>query len=130
MIQIERIDHIVLTVASIEATCTWYRQVLGMEARPFGSRVALHCGQQKINLHEMGKEIEPKGLNVGPGTADICLISATPLPAVIEHLRACGVEILQGPVVRVGALGPLDSVYVRDLDGNLVEISTPSIEPG
>jgi catechol 2,3-dioxygenase-like lactoylglutathione lyase family enzyme len=123
MIQIDRIDHLVLTVATIEATCAWYVRVLGMEVREFGARKALHFGRQKINLHAIGAEIEPKAPNAGPGTGDICLITATPLDEVLAHLRACGVEVLQGPVARTGALGPIDSVYLRDLDGNLIEIS-------
>ncbi|MBA3469887.1 MAG: VOC family protein [Herpetosiphonaceae bacterium] len=125
MINIERIDHLVLTVASVEATCAWYTRVLGMEVRPFGARKALHFGQQKINLHEIGRELEPKGLNAGPGTADICLITSAPLAAVIAHLQACGVPIVQGPVLRTGALGPIESVYVRDPDGNLIEVAVP-----
>ena len=123
MIKLDRIDHLVLTVANIAATCEWYARVLGMEVRAFGSRKALHFGSQKINLHQIGAEIEPKGLNVGPGTGDICLITITPISAVIEHLQACGVAILQGPVQRTGARGSIESVYVRDLDGNLIEIA-------
>jgi catechol 2,3-dioxygenase-like lactoylglutathione lyase family enzyme len=123
MFEIARIDHIVLTVASVEAACAWYARVLGMQVRPFGARKALHFGQQKINLHEVGREIEPKGLNVGPGTGDICLITTTPIASVIAHLQACGVPIVQGPVLRTGALGPIESVYVRDPDGNLIEIA-------
>jgi len=125
MINIERIDHLVLTVADVEATCAWYTQVLGMQVRPFGARKALHFGQQKINLHEVGREIEPKGLNVGPGTGDICLITSTPIGAVIAHLQDCAVAIVQGPVLRTGALGPIESVYIRDPDGNLIEIAQP-----
>ena len=124
MIEIDRIDHFVLTVASIEATCAWYARVLGMEVRQFGPRKALHFGRHKINLHEIGREIEPKGLNVGPGTGDFCLITSTPIASVIAHLNACGVSIVQGPVPRTGALGPIESVYLRDLDGNLIEIAT------
>jgi catechol 2,3-dioxygenase-like lactoylglutathione lyase family enzyme len=124
MIKIDRIDHIVLTVASIEATCAWYARVLGMEVREFGARKALHFGRQKINLHAIGAEIEPKAPNAGAGTGDLCLITATPLDDVLAHLRACGVDVLQeGPVARTGALGPIESVYLRDLDGNLIEIS-------
>ncbi|HYF63966.1 MAG TPA: VOC family protein [Herpetosiphonaceae bacterium] len=123
MIAIERIDHVVLTVASIEATCAWYARVLGMEVREFGGRKALHFGRQKINLHAIGAEIEPKAPNAGPGTGDLCLITAAPIEDVLAHLRASGVEVLQGPVTRTGALGPIESVYLRDPDGNLIEIS-------
>ena len=122
MITIDRIDHLVLTVSDIEATCAWYARVLGMEVRPFGARKALHFGQHKINLHEVGRELEPKGLNVGPGSGDFCLITSAPIASVIAHLHACGVPIVQGPVLRTGALGPIESVYLRDLDGNLIEI--------
>ena len=128
MITIERIDHIVLTVRSIAATCAWYERVLGMEARPFGQRIALHFGDQKINLHEIAQEIPPTAAAPGPGTADLCLITGAPITTVIDHLRGCGVEVLQGPVRRAGALGPIESVYVRDPDGNLIEIARYGLE--
>lgn len=123
MIAIDRIDHVVLTVASVEATCAWYARVLGTEVREFGARKALHFGQQKINLHAIGAELEPKAPNAGPGTGDLCLITTTSLEEVLAHLRACGVAVLQGPVARTGALGPIESVYLRDPDGNLIEIA-------
>ncbi len=122
--KIDRIDHFVLTVASIEATCRFYSEVLGMEVIDFaGGRKALEFGRQKINLHQSGSEFEPKALTPAPGSADFCLISAVPLQSVIGHLEACGVEIEEGPVQRTGATGPILSVYLRDPDNNLIEIS-------
>ncbi|MFD1626159.1 VOC family protein [Azospirillum griseum] len=121
---IARIDHFVLTVASIEATCAFYGRALGMETVTFaGGRKALAFGQQKINLHEVGREFEPKAQRPTAGSGDFCLISETPLDTIIAHLRAQRIEIEIGPVDRTGAQGPLRSVYIRDPDGNLVEIS-------
>ncbi len=121
--QIDRIDHFVLTVQNIEATCDFYMRVLGMQVVTFGDgRKALQFGEQKINLHKAGKEFEPKAMNPTPGSGDICFITSVPLKAVIEHIRSCGVEIVEGPVRRTGAIGPIESVYVRDPDGNLVEV--------
>lgn len=123
--RIERIDHFVLTVRDIEATCAFYARVLGMAVVTFGGgRTALSFGEQKINLHEAGNEFEPKALRPTPGSGDFCLITQVPLAEVMEHLRACGVAIVEGPVRKTGALGPMESVYLRDPDGNLVEIST------
>lgn len=128
-IKIERFDHIVLTVASIEATCDFYSRVLGMEIVGFGiGRTALHFGQHKINLHQRGREFEPKANNPTPGSADLCLVSATPLAQVIDHLKNQNVPVLEGPVRRTGALGPMESVYFRDPDGNLIEVSTYQID--
>ncbi len=122
--KINRIDHIVLTVHDIKVTCEFYWRVFGMEGVTFGnSRKALLFGEQKINLHEVGKEFEPKALNPTPGSGDICLITDIPLGHVIGHIRSCGVEIVDGPVRRTGAMGPIESIYVRDPDGNLIEIS-------
>jgi len=121
---IARIDHFVLTVASIDATCAFYGRVLGMETVTFaGGRKALAFGHQKINLHEVGREFEPKAQRPTSGSGDFCLISDTPLDAIIAHLHAQGVAIELGPVDRTGAMGPLRSVYFRDPDGNLVEVS-------
>ncbi|MDA1089604.1 MAG: VOC family protein [Proteobacteria bacterium] len=121
---IERIDHMVLTVADIKATCDFYGRVLGMEKIVFaGGRVALGFGAQKINLHPAGNEYEPKAQKAVPGSADFCLITDTPMEAVIAHLGACGVAIIEGPVAKTGALGALTSVYFRDVDENLVEVS-------
>ncbi|QHT60819.1 VOC family protein [Paenibacillus lycopersici] len=121
---IDRIDHLVLTVANIDAACDFYSRVLGMQAVTFGEgRKALHFGRHKINLHEAGKEFEPKAKSPMPGAGDLCLITDDQLSAVIRHLEACEVVIEEGPVVRTGALGAITSVYVRDPDGNLIEIS-------
>ena len=122
--QISRIDHIVLTVADIAATCEFYSRALNMQVLTFGAgRIALSFGQQKINLHQAGKEFEPKAMRPTPGSADICLITETPISQVMLHLQACGVDLLEGPVRRTGATGPLLSVYFRDPDSNLIEVS-------
>ncbi len=119
-----RLDHLVLTVRNIEATCEFYTRVLGMQAVTFGAgRKALQFGRQKINLHEAGKEFEPKALKPTPGSADLCFIAETSLADVVAHLGVCGVEIIEGPVQRTGALGTIQSVYLRDPDGNLIEIA-------
>lgn len=123
--KIERLDHLVLTVRDLAATCDFYTEVLGMEVVTFaGGRKALSFGQQKFNLHEAGKEFEPKADRPTPGSADLCLIAQGTLAGVIDHLQACGVPILEGPVKRTGALGPITSVYFRDPDQNLIEVST------
>ena len=122
--QISRIDHIVLTVADIAATCEFYSRALNMQVLTFGAgRIALSFGQQKINLHQSGKEFEPKAMRPTPGSADICMITETPISQVMLHLQACGVDLLEGPVRRTGATGPLLSVYFRDPDSNLIEVS-------
>lgn len=122
--RIERLDHLVLTVRDIAATCEFYARVLGMEVVTFGEgRRALAFGQQKFNLHEAGREFEPKADRPTPGSADLCLITQETLDAVIAHLAACDVPILEGPVRRTGALGPITSVYFRDPDANLIEVS-------
>ena len=122
--QISRLDHLVLTVRDIEATCRFYESVLGMQTVSFAAgRKALKFGQQKINLHQQGKEFEPKAQAPTPGSADLCLLTDLPLQQVIEHLQACQVPIIEGPVQRTGAEGPILSVYLRDPDGNLLEIS-------
>lgn len=122
--QIERLDHLVLTVQDIEHTCEFYRRVLGMQIVTFGGdRRALQFGSHKINLHQVGHEFEPKALRPTPGSGDLCFITATPLTEVIAHLQACNVTIEEGPVRRTGALGPIRSVYLRDPDNNLIEIA-------
>jgi catechol 2,3-dioxygenase-like lactoylglutathione lyase family enzyme len=127
MIRISALDHLVLTVADVEATCGFYERVLGMETITFaGSRKALRFGNQKINLHEAGREFEPKARHPTPGSADLCLLADTPLSEVGAHLDACGVPVLEGPVPRTGATGPIVSVYFRDPDGNLIEVSNPA----
>ncbi len=124
MIRIDRVDHFVLTVKDVEATCAFYAKVLGMEPVTFaGGRRGIGFGRHKINLHPAGREYEPKARTALPGTADFCLITETPLDDVIAHLKACAVPIEEGPVPKTGAIGPIRSVYFRDLDGNLVEVS-------
>ncbi|ASR49954.1 VOC family virulence protein [Paenibacillus kribbensis] len=121
---ISRLDHLVLTVRNVNTTCDFYSQVLGMEVITFGEgRKALHFGQQKINLHEVGKEFEPKAKMPMSGSADLCFITDVELSDVISHLDSCGIPIEEGPVQRTGALAPITSVYIRDPDGNLIEIS-------
>jgi catechol 2,3-dioxygenase-like lactoylglutathione lyase family enzyme len=121
---IDRLDHLVLTAADIEATCDFYHRVLGMEIVTFGAgRKALQFGQQKINLHPHGHEFEPKAAYPTPGSADLCLITSAPLAQVVEHFRDCGVTIIEGPVRRTGAAGTIESLYFRDPDGNLIEVS-------
>ena len=124
VVRIDRIDHIVLTVHDLERTIDFYSRVLGMEPVTFaGGRRGLAFGRQKLNLHQAGREFEPKALAPAPGAIDLCLISETPLAGVIEKLRADGVVIIEGPVDKTGALGPMKSVYFRDPDGNLIEVS-------
>jgi catechol 2,3-dioxygenase-like lactoylglutathione lyase family enzyme len=121
---IDRLDHVVLTVADVEATCAFYQRVLGMAVVRFGNgRTALRFGQQKINLHAHGREFEPKAHCPTPGAADFCLITSLPLSEVVAHLAAQGVAIIEGPVPRTGATGPIVSIYFRDPDGNLVEVA-------
>lgn len=122
--KISHLDHIVLTVANIDITLDFYQRVLGMRAVTFGEgRHALAFGQQKINLHQAGREFEPKAATPQPGSADLCFISLTPIEAVIEHLQKEGVTLTEGPVRRTGAAGPILSVYLRDPDRNLIELS-------
>ena len=122
--EIERIDHIVLTVRDLRATCAFYTRALGMREETFGAgRTALHFGSQKINLQPVGGESTLVARTPTPGSGDLCFVTTTPLDAVIAHLRACGVEIIEGPVKRAGAIGMMDSVYFRDPDENLVEVS-------
>jgi len=121
---IDRLDHLVLTVTDIAATCTFYTRTLGMQAVTFGGgRKALVFGDQKINLHQVGHEFEPKALRPIPGSADVCFITSVPLAEVIAHLHSQNVEILGGPVARSGAVAPLTSIYIRDPDQNLIEVS-------
>lgn len=117
------LDHLVLTVRSIDSTCDFYSSVLGMEVITFGqNRTALVFGSQKINLHQQGKEFEPKAERSTPGSADLCFVTDIPLVEFIEHLNALNVPILEGPVSRTGAVGAIKSVYLRDPDGNLIEV--------
>jgi len=120
---IERLDHLVLTVADIDSTVDFYTSALGMELITFGARKALRFGTQKINLHQAGREFEPKAKYPTPGSGDICLITKTPLEEVISHLQSKGVAIELGPSPRDGAMGAIRSIYLRDPDFNLIEIS-------
>jgi catechol 2,3-dioxygenase-like lactoylglutathione lyase family enzyme len=120
---IDHLDHLVLTVASIDATVAFYTSALGMELITFGNRKALRFGDQKINLHQLGKEFEPKALRPTPGSGDLCFITKAPLEEVISHLHAGNYAIELGPVARDGALGGMLSIYLRDPDLNLIEIS-------
>ena len=122
--RIEVLDHLVLTVANIGRTRDFYEQVLGMEPVVFGEgRHALAFGAQKINLHEAGQEFEPKASEPTPGSADLCFLTNASVAEVVEHLEANSVEIIEGPMRRTGATGPIMSVYFRDPDGNLLEVS-------
>lgn len=122
--KIAGIDHIVMTVADIARTVEFYQAVLGMTVERFGQgRVALKFGSQKINLHQHGNEFEPKAERPMPGSQDLCLITPTDLEVAMEHVRAAGVEILDGPIARTGATGPLLSFYFRDPDNNLIEVA-------
>jgi catechol 2,3-dioxygenase-like lactoylglutathione lyase family enzyme len=123
-VAISHLDHLVLTVADIDRTSDFYQRALGMTPVVFeDGRHALEFGDSKINLHPAGQEIAPYAARPVAGSADICLIAATPLPQVIDHLRALDIVIIEGPVTRTGARGEMQSVYLRDPDGNLVEIS-------
>lgn len=122
--QVDRIDHLVLTVKNIETSVNFYQSVMGMKKSIFGQgRVALSFGHQKINLHLLGHELEPKAQHVNTGNADLCFIITTPLEKAIKHLENCEVPIIEGPVNRTGATGNILSAYFRDPDGNLIEIS-------
>ena len=122
--KIASLDHLVLTVASIEATCAFYTAVMGMTVETFDEgRNALHFGDQKINLHLAGREFEPKADTPVPGSGDLCFITQTPILEVVDTLKTRKVSIIAGPVPRTGAIGDLISVYFRDPDGNLIEVS-------
>src|SRR3970040_1074388 len=121
---IDRLDHLVVTVQRIGAPGGCYSRVLGMMVVTFvNDRKALQFGRQKINLHERGKEFDPKAANPTPGSGDLCFITETPLSQVMGHIRSCGIEIIEGPGSRTGAVGPVESIYLRDPDGNLIEVS-------
>lgn len=125
--RVDAIDHLVLTVRDLQATSAFYTRVLGMEEIRFGEgRRALTFGAQKINLHEAGHEYEPKAAVPTPGSADLCFLTTAAPETVLADLHACGVQVVEGPVRRTGALGRITSVYCRDPDGNLLEISTYS----
>ena len=125
---VDRLDHIVINCSDVEVTASWYQRVLGMEREEFGEagRTALKFGGQKINLRPVEADIQswPTGAYAGPGAVDACFITAVGPEDVVEHLRGCGIEVVSGPVAKHGALGPMESVYCRDPDGNLIEISS------
>lgn len=122
--KISHMDHLVLTVKNIQDTVDFYTRVMGMEEIQFGSgRKALAFGQQKLNLHQSGKEFEPKAKHPTPGAIDICLITKSPLADVQKHIESCNVTIEEGPIQRTGAVGPIMSIYFRDPDFNLIEVS-------
>ncbi len=125
---VTRLDHLVLTVADIAKTLAFYHDVMGMTPHAFKpadgtDRWSLNFGTQKINLHQAGAEFEPKATLPAPGSADLCFLTDTPLSDWERHLGFCGVPVEDGPVARTGATGPLMSIYIRDPDGNLIEIS-------
>lgn len=126
------LDHLVLTVSSLERSIAFYRDVLGMEARQFGHadgkpRWALHFGVQKINLHLAGQEFDPKAQNPEPGSADLCFLTQTPLTLWQAHLAQSGFPVELGPISRTGATTSITSLYLRDPDGNLIEIGCPAL---
>ena len=124
MIKISHLDHLVLTVKDIDKTVDFYIKVLGMEKEIFkGTRVALKFGNQKINLHLLGSEFEPKAFNVKDGSADLCFIVNTPLNEAKNYIESLGIEIEEGIVSRTGARGEIESIYLRDPDKNLIELS-------
>jgi catechol 2,3-dioxygenase-like lactoylglutathione lyase family enzyme len=121
---ITNLDHLVLTVRDLDATVRFYVERLGMRLETFGDgRKALHLGSQKINLHLAGQEFEPKADRPTPGSADLCFLSGTPVEDLATHLKGLGLRLIEGPVGRTGATGPLRSIYLRDPDGNLIEIA-------
>ncbi|MGD0962138.1 MAG: VOC family protein [Methylomonas sp.] len=122
--KIDSLDHLVLTVKDIDASVFFYSKALGMEVVTFGgNRKSLSFGVQKINLHQYGQEFEPKAQRPTPGSADICFLTSVPLADVLNHLTECEVTIIEGPVQRTGATGPILSIYFRDPDMNLIEVS-------
>lgn len=124
MIRIDRLDHLVLTVKDIQTTCDFYEQVLGMTVVTFGvNRKALQFGRQRINLHQLGNEFEPKADYPTAGSGGLCFIASSTLSDIITHVEAAGVTIIEGPVPRTGAAGNMESIYFRDPDGNLIEVS-------
>jgi catechol 2,3-dioxygenase-like lactoylglutathione lyase family enzyme len=124
-VQVDRLDHFVLTVQDVEATIAFYEKALGMSPVTFGAgRRALAFGQSKINLHAADAPIRPHAGHPTPGSADLCFVALSPIETIVDHLRRSGVAIEEGPVLRTGALGPITSVYFRDPDENLIEVST------
>jgi catechol 2,3-dioxygenase-like lactoylglutathione lyase family enzyme len=131
VVQVESLDHLVLTVRDLDAALAFYSSLLRMQIVTFGeNRKALAFGTQTINLHVAGREFEPKATAPTPGSADLCFLTGEPLESVVEHLRSAGVQVIEGPVWRSGAKGPIRSVYIRDPDGNLIEIANRVIQQG
>ncbi|STQ71793.1 VOC family protein [Hafnia alvei] len=125
MLKLSALDHLVLTVANIDKSVQFYQQVLGMGVETFGSegRTALTFGEQKINLHAAKSPFRPHAKHPTPGSADLCFITVQPLQEIVLWVIGCGVEIIEGPVTRTGATGKISSIYLRDPDGNLIEIA-------
>jgi len=128
--RVRTLDHLVLTVADIPETIQFYTKILGMRGTRFAvadgsERWALTFGKSKINLHQKGREFDPKSADPTPGSADLCFLTDAPIEAWSRHLTTQGVVIEDGPVSRSGAAGPILSLYIRDPDGNLIEISVP-----
>ncbi|WP_321469511.1 VOC family protein [Halarcobacter sp.] len=124
MFKIKSLDHLVLTVKDIDKTVEFYTNILGMEKEIFKeTRVALKFGHQKINLHQLGNEFEPKAQNVKEGGSDLCFITETSVEEFKKHIEDNKIEVIEGPVKRTGAMGEINSIYLRDPDGNLIEIS-------
>jgi catechol 2,3-dioxygenase-like lactoylglutathione lyase family enzyme len=124
-VTVASLDHLVLTVRDIERTCAFYEQALGMQRRTFGAdrRTALHFGTQKLNLHPTSKVLDPNVKHATPGSADLCFLTATPIPEVEAHLERLGIAVILGPINRADAQGELRSVYCYDPDENLIEIA-------
>jgi catechol 2,3-dioxygenase-like lactoylglutathione lyase family enzyme len=123
---VDRLDHLVITCSDVDQSASWYQRVLGMEREEFGEqrRTALKFGGQKLNLHQAGREFQPNAAHATVGSQDLCFITAVGPDEVKHHLDICGVTIEQGPIAKTGSLGPIMSVYCRDPDGNLIEISS------
>jgi len=121
---ISNIDHLVITVHDIEKTCSFYKMVMGLETISFADgRMAIKVGDQKINLHKAGEELSPCAKYPTPGSADLCFITPTSISDYLHHLKNSGIDLEAGPVKRCGVYGEMDSVYFRDPDGNLLEVS-------
>ena len=122
---LERIDHVVLNCRDVQTTAAWYERALGMRPETFGSdaRLALKFGNQKINLRPSGAPNWPTGAVDEPGSLDLCFVTTQSPDEVLNHLRGCGIAVIDGPVRRTGALGSMTSIYCRDPDGNLIEIA-------
>ena len=128
--KVESLDHLVLTVADVDATARWYARCLGMVPEPFtvadgSTRMALTFGRQKINLHPAPHGYDPKADRPTPGSADLCFLVEGSLTDWAIRFAQAEVEVIEGPVRRTGATGPIESLYVRDPDGNLIEVSVP-----